>query len=485
MEQERFVERRTQYMEQLGDAIAIVSAGRLQTRNDDVDHDFRQDSNFFFLTGFSEPGAIAVFDPAHETEQYTLFVRKRDPDMEAWNGRRAGTHGALETYGADAAHVVEDFGLWLKNRLLGRTDIHYALGGSNDSTVLSAISSARAYSLRSGAISPSSMTDPSSILSEMRLFKAPAEVEALRQACHISATAHTEVMRFTRPGMNERQVQAAIEYMFAVNGSQRVGYGSIIAGGDNATILHYVENNQDLRDGDLVLIDAAAEYDHFTADITRTFPINGTFTAPQRALYELTLTAERDVIKMCTPGLPFADMHTKAVKILSHGLVEIGLLPGSVDEAIEKGWYRQFFFHGTGHWLGMDVHDAGAYKRDREPRKLEPSMCFTVEPGLYVAPEKEVLSLSHASYDATGAFALSYEIGADEAKAEMAKVDEAAGFVEFTVPAEFIGLGVRIEDNILITESGHDNMSQEAPVDPGDIETICQQESSLSLPDLP
>jgi len=481
MDQTRFAARRATFMEQLGDTIAIIPAGRLQTRNDDVEHAFRQNSDFFFLTGFSEPDSIAVFDPSHSTEPYTLFVRPRDPEMEAWNGLRAGTEGAKERFGADAAHSVDDLDSWLRTRLIGRTSVGYALGGSDDQRVLGAIAAARSHARRVGVTTPEAVTDPSAILHEMRLHKTPDEIEALRRACHISAVAHTEAMRIARPGMNERHVQAAIEYVFMALDSERVGYGSIVAGGANATILHYVENDQILGDGDLLLIDAGAEFRHFTADITRTFPINGKFTAPQRALYELVLDAERQVMDMCVPGLAYSDMHEKAVEILSHGLVLLGLLPGTGEEVIEKGWYRQFFFHGTGHWLGIDVHDAGAYKVKGAGRPLEPTMVFTVEPGIYIAPHKTSVSLSNATYDPKEAAQLTYEIGAAAAKTEFARRAEEAGSTDFDVPSEFLGIGVRIEDDILVTETGHENMSVGAPVDPDEVESVCAEDSELPL----
>ncbi|GMQ94364.1 MAG: Xaa-Pro aminopeptidase [Acidimicrobiia bacterium] len=468
-------------MERLGDTVAVIPAGKMQTRNDDVEHAFRQNSDFFFLTGFPEPDSVAVFDPTHDTEQYTLFVRPRDPETEAWNGLRAGTEGATERFGADAAHDLDELDSWLRRRLVGRTTVAYALGSASDDRIVQAIATARAHAYRVGVTTPEHMTDPRAILHEMRLYKSPEEIDALREACRISAIAHTEALRFTRPGMNERQVQAAIEYVFMAMGSERVGYGSIVAGGANATILHYVENDQPVNDGDLLLIDAGAESGHLTADITRTFPINGTFTAPQRAVYELVLDAERQVIDMCIPGSPYSDMHVRAVEILSHGLVELGLLPGSGTEVIEKGWYRQFFFHGTGHWLGIDVHDAGSYKVDGAARSLRPSMAFTVEPGIYVAPHKATVSLSNAPYDPKEAEQLSYEIGASAARAELARRTEDAGSAEFDVPSEFLGIGIRIEDDILITADGFENMSAGAPVDPDEIETVCAEESELPI----
>jgi len=466
-------------MSELGDAIAIIPAGQEQIRNDDVEHGFRQNSDFFFLTGFPEPDSIAVFDPTHDKERYTLFVRPRDPEMESWNGRRAGVVGAVEQYGADAAHTLEEFDTWLRNRLGGRTTAAFTLESSIEAKVLKALSATRGAGQRLGMTAPDRILDPRAILHEMRLIKSGDEIEALREACRISAVAHVEAMRYTSPGRNEREVQAAIEYVFMSMGSERIGYGSIVAGGDNATILHYVENEMTLNDGDLLLIDAGAEYGHLTADITRTFPVNGKFSAPQRALYDLVLEAERQVIGMATPGLAFTDMHTKAVEILSTGLVDLGLLPGTADEAIAKGWYREFFFHGTGHWLGIDVHDAGAYRVEGVGRPLEPGMAFTVEPGVYVAPEKPSVSLSHAAYDPDEMVKLGYELGATAAKEALENRRKEAGFTTFDVPDEFLGLGIRIEDDILITADGHENMSAGVPVAPDEIEALCAEASSL------
>jgi len=255
MNMSRFESRRSEFMSRIGDSIAILPAGNEQIRNDDVTHAFRQDSDFFFLTGFTEPDAIAVFDPAHNTEQYTLFVRPRDPETEAWNGRRAGIEGALEKYGADAAHTLDDFDNWLRKRLVGRSSAAYTLGRTHDARFVAALDAARGHANRVGGTVPDRIIDLRTILHEMRLIKSPEEIDALREACRISAVAHTEAMRYARPGRTERQVQAAIEYVFASMGSERIGYGSIVAGGDNAVILHYVENEMALIDGDLLLIE--------------------------------------------------------------------------------------------------------------------------------------------------------------------------------------------------------------------------------------
>ena len=467
-------------MDRLGDTIAIVPAGKEQVRNDDVDHAFRQNSDFFFLTGFAEPDAVAVFDPSAESP-YTLFVRPRDPEMEAWNGRRAGPEGAVERHGADAAYVIDELPLRLRSMIVDRGSVGYRMGSGADDAVLTAMRSVLNHAERAGVGSPAGIVDIGSILHEMRVIKSSDEIASLREACRISAIAHAEAMRYAAPGRTERQVQAAIEYVFAAMGSERVGYGSIVAGGDNAVILHYVENDQVLEDGDLLLIDAGAEFHHLTADITRTFPVNGRFTAPQRAVYDVVLRAEQDVIAMCEPGVPYADMHTRAIEILSEGLVDLGLLPGPVDEVIAKGWYRQFYFHGTGHWLGIDVHDAGAYKRDRAARPMAPGMAFTVEPGLYIAPEKGTVTLTHSLYDADAALDEAFRLGPAEAKKARQQRDDEAGSMDFTIPEEFLGIGVRIEDDILITDTGHENMTTLVPVDPDEIETLCAEESSIPV----
>lgn len=481
MTYDRFAHRRAEFLERLGDTIAIIPAGNEQVRNDDVDHAFRQDSDFFFLTGFTEPDAVAVFDPADQDEPYVLFVRPRDPEMESWNGRRAGTAGAVEAHGADAAFTVAEFDDWIRPRLRGRSTVAYTIGGRYQSNLLSAMASARDHGERMGIAAPGEITDPRTILHEMRVFKSPDEIAALRRACHISAMAHAEAMRFARPGLTERHVQAAVEYVFGAMDAERIGYGSIVAGGINAVILHYVENDQTLANGDLLLIDAGAEYHHLTADITRTFPVNGTFTAPQRAIYDIALEAERSVIHRVAPGLPYSDMHTHAIEVLTAGMVELGLLPGPADEAISKGWFREFFFHGTGHWLGIDVHDAGAYRVDGTGRQLEPAMAFTVEPGIYLAPEKRTITLSHATYDADEAMRMAFELGGVKAKAELEQRRQEAGTFDFEVPSEFLGIGVRIEDDILVTEDGYENMTALVPTDPADIESLCAEESSLPL----
>ena len=480
MTTDRFAERRSAFLSRLGQTVAVVPAAHEQIRNDDVPHPFRQDSDFHFLTGFTEPDAVAVFDAASDTP-FTLFVRPRDAKAEAWTGLRAGTEGAVERFGADAAFPLEELDDQLRRRLAGRGSVGYVPGGLVEPKVLGALRAVRSYADRSGVAVPTRIVDIRAIVHELRLVKSDDEIEALREACRISAVAHNEAMRFAAPGRSERQVAAALEYVFGVMDAERVGYSSIVAGGDNACILHYVENDQTLVDGDLLLIDAAAEYRHLTSDITRTFPVNGHFSAPQRAIYELVLQAQQAVVSLCRPGLPFTDMHTRAVEVLAAGMVELGLLPGTADEVVAKGWYRQFFFHGTGHWLGVDVHDAGTTRIDGAGRPLEPGMAFTVEPGVYVARDKAAVTLSHAEYDPDDRLRLAFELGAEEAKAEVARREQEAGTFEFKVPAQYLGIGVRIEDDLLITAKGYENLSALSPVEPDAVEALCAEESRLPL----
>lgn len=468
---ERFTHRRAQFAAGIDGGIAVVPAAKEVTRNDDVAYEFRQSSDFFFLTGFDEPDAIALFDPAHD-KPYVLFVRPRDPEMEAWNGRRAGVDGAVADFGADAAYPIGDFDKVLRDRLRGRGTLWYAVGSSLDDRVLGALRQARGFKARTGVTIPSSIADPATILNELRLIKSPEEITALRSACRVSAAGHSKAIRFAAPGRAEHDVQAAMEYLFRSCGAVREAYPSIVASGDNACILHYTENNRLMVDGDLLLIDAAAEIGYMAADITRTFPVNGQFTAPQRAVYDVVLAAQEAVIAVCQPGLPFTDMHDIAVRVLTEGMVDLGLLPGPVEDAIAYGWYREFYFHGTGHWLGMDVHDSGAYRIDGAGRPLAEGMAFTVEPGIYVAPEKRTLTLPKVPFDVDAERDLTYEVGGAEAKSTLDNRKADAETVTHQVPEEFLGIGVRIEDDLLVTEMGCENLTRDVPVDPDEIEAL-------------
>ncbi|MEN8234917.1 MAG: aminopeptidase P N-terminal domain-containing protein [Actinomycetota bacterium] len=477
---DRFAQRRRQFMNAIGDGIAVVPAAVETVRNDDVHHPFRQSSDFFFLTGFDEPDAVAIFDPTHD-EPYALLVRPRDPEMEAWNGKRAGVDGARERFGADASYPIGDLAKVLRDRFRGRDELWYATGSPTDPRVLGALAHARGMSRRTGISVPSSIVDPSTAIHELRLVKSDAEIEALREACRISAEGHAEAIRFTESGKTEHDVQSAMEYVFRASGSVREGYPSIVASGENACILHYVENDQVMEDGDLLLIDAAAEIEYLSSDITRTFPVNGRFSEPQLAVYNVVLAAQEAVIAACEPGLPYNEMHEIAVRVLTEGMVDLGLLPGSVDDAIEYGWYREFYFHGTGHWLGMDVHDAGSYRVDGEGRPLTAGMTFTVEPGIYVAPEKLTLELAKVPFEMDAERDLAYLEGATETKRILDERKADAEKVTHDVPAAYLGIGVRIEDDILVTEDGCENLTRGVPVDPDDIEALWKEAPTVSL----
>ncbi len=471
---DRYSQRRTQFMNAIGGGLAIVPAAVETVRNDDVQHVFRQSSDFFFLTGFEEPDAVALLDPGHD-EPYVLFVRPHDPEMEVWYGKRAGVDGAKERFGADAAYPISDLDKVLRDRFRDRDTLWYPIGSSADSRVLGALSQARGMQTRTGITVPASIVDPSTILDEMRLIKTSEEIDALREACSISAEGHAEAIRFAAPGRSEHEVQSAMEYVFRASGAVREGYPSIVASGDNACILHYVENDQPLHDGDLLLIDAAAEIAYLSSDITRTFPVNGRFSDAQRAIYDVVLAAQEAVIDACKPGLPFTDMHDIAVRTLTEGMVDLGLLPEPVEDAIAYGWFREFYFHGTGHWLGMDVHDAGVYRIDGAGRPLQPGMTFTVEPGIYVARDKTVLDLANAPFDLDGERDLAYLQGASEAKRILDERKSEADVVTHEVPEQFLGIGVRIEDDLLVTSSGCENLTRGVPVDPDEIEALWEQ----------
>jgi len=475
---DQYEQRRAELMKHIGDDVAVVSAAFETVRNNDTHHTFHQSSNFFFLTGFGEPDAVALFDPTHD-EPYVLFVRPHDPELEAWNGRRAGVDGAVTDFGADAAFPIDDLGKVLRSRLLGREALWYTIGGPNDPQVLGAVDRARAQHLRTGETVPTAIRNAAALVGEMRVIKSADEIDLLREACRISAEGHVEAMRFAAPGLAEHAVETAMEFTWRSLGGRHDGYPSIVASGDNACILHYTENDRTMEDGDLLLVDAAAEVEHMSADITRTFPVNGVFTAPQRALYDVVLAAQEDVIAACKPGLPYSDMHDIAVKTLTEGMVDLGLLPGPVDDAIGFGWYRQFYFHGTGHWLGLDVHDSGAYRVDGKGRPLEPGMVFTIEPGIYVAREKATVELHRDPYDAQAALDFAYLEGAAEAKRATEERKEAAESFTHTVPDEYLGIGVRIEDDVLVTADGIENMSRGVPVDPDEIEVLASEGSTV------
>lgn len=414
-------------------SVLIIPSAHHSIRNHDVDHPWRQDSDFWFLTGLDEPDSVLVLLPGRFGEEVVLFVRTRDPAAETWNGRRCGLEGAVSRFGAEKAYAIQDFDAQLGKLLEGVREVAWVFGHDPafDQRVISAARRHRTQpKLRVDG--PDHLTDLSAALWPLRQFKEPSEIAALRRAGQISAEGHHEAMRLAQPGMNEAQIQAGLEYVFKSGGGTRLGYGSIVAGGDNATILHYVENNQPVADGALVLVDAGCEVDQHTADITRTWPVNGRFSPAQRAVYDVVLRAQLAAIDACRVGRRFHDVHDIAIRHLTTGMVEIGLLTGEVDALIADLSFKKYYMHGTSHWLGLDVHDVGHVHQDKESRPLEPGMVLTVEPGLYVSLD------------------------------------------DLDAPEHLRGIGVRIEDDVLVTEGDPDVLTASCVKRPEDLERMVQ-----------
>lgn len=474
-----FAERRQRFADSIGDALAIIPGAQEVRRNADTDHEFRQSSDFFFLTGFDEPDAVLVLNPAHAKERFVLFVRPRDREMEIWNGRRAGVEGAIGTYGADTAYPIDQLDDKLRELAIDRPALYYRLGNpAFDGRITRLIAEMRAARPR-GYSTPARIDDPGLVLHEMRLRRSPAELARHRRACEISGEGHTEAMRFARPGLYEYEVQAALEFVFRVNGSPRNGYPSIVASGANACILHYRENTRRMEDGDLLLIDAGCEYGYHTADITRTLPVNGRFTATQRAIYELVLRAQLAAIDAARPGNRYQAIHDAARRVLTEGLVELGLLPRGVADALAMHHYREFFMHGTGHWLGMDVHDVGDYRVHGTSRVLEPGMVLTVEPGLYFDAARETATFFLREYSEDEMWERRYRLGPTAAKKLEEEEKASAATLVHPIPAEFRGIGVRIEDDVLITGEGCEVLTADTPKAAEEIERVCAEPPRL------
>lgn len=474
-----FAERRVRFAAAIGDAIAIIPGAGEVRRNGDVNYEFRQGSDFFFLTGFDEPDAVAVINPADPKERYVLFVRPRDREMEIWNGRRAGVEGAVAAYGADAAYPVEQLDDKFREYLIDRPTVYYRLGGGAfDARIVRLVSELRAARVR-GHQAPVRIEDPGPILHELRLRRSPAELARHRRACEISREAHTEAMRYARPGLHEYQVQAALEFVFRASGSPRNGYPSIVASGPNACILHYASSERRMEDGDLLLIDAGCEWGYHSADITRTFPVNGRFTAPQRAIYEVVLRAQLAGIAAARPGNRYEAVHEAARRVLTEGLVALGLLPRGVDDSLAMHHYREFYMHGTGHWLGMDVHDVGDYRIEGKSRGLEPGMVFTVEPGLYVDPERETATFYLREYSEDEMWERRLRLGMAAAKKLEDEEKAKAEKLVHPIPKEFRGLGVRIEDDVLVTADGCEVLTAGTPKTVAEVERACAEPPRL------
>ncbi len=428
--------RRNNLMQQIGDdGIAIISTSPVRQRNRDVEHPFRPDSDFIYLTGFEEPEAVAVLIPGRSQGQFIIFCLERNQEIEVWDGYRAGLEEAQEIYGADDAFPITDIDEILPGLMEGREKVYYAMGcNSNfDQQVLGWLNQLKKQQ-RSGVHAPGEIIALDHLLHEMRLYKSAAEIRSIRKAALISVEAHKRAMRFVRPGIKEYQVEAEIIHTFMQNGAHSAAYPSIVGSGRNSCILHYIKNSATLKKDDLLLIDAGAEYDYYAADITRTFPVSGRFSRAQRRLYQIVLNAQYAAIKQVRPGSHWNQPHEAAVKVITEGLVELGLLKGRVTTLIKSGAYKKFYMHRTGHWLGMDVHDVGEYKEGNVWRTLEPGMVLTIEPGLYIP-------------------------------AGAKKVDK-----------RWWNIGIRIEDDVLVTKDGCDVLSDDIVKEIDDIEALMAED---------
>jgi Xaa-Pro aminopeptidase len=406
----------------LEDSAIIVSAASVKSRISDTEYSYRQDSNFYYLSGYEEPESLILIRPNQDKERFIIFCRDRDPLREQWDGFRTGQEGVIQDYGADAAYSINSIDEIMPKLLEGAKNIYFSMSApcGVDAKISSWVEDIR-KNTRSGAEPPQNLLSLDSILHEMRLIKESDEMDLMKQAANITTEAHIRAMQSVRPGMYEYQLEAEYLYAFNKNGARSPAYNSIVGGGNNSCILHYVENNAELKDGDLVLVDAGCEYQYYASDVTRTFPVNGKFSPEQREIYSIVLEAHKQSMEQAKPGNKWNLMHEKSVEVIVEGLLSIGLLQGSRDEIIDKGEYSKFYMHRIGHWLGMDVHDVGSYKQDGDWRPLEEGMVMTVEPGIYILDSME---------------------GVDD---------------------KWKGIGVRIEDDIAITDSGFEILTPDVP----------------------
>ncbi|WP_404365139.1 Xaa-Pro aminopeptidase [Marinobacter sp.] len=427
-----FAERRRKLMERMApDSIAIVPSAPEKVRNRDVHHQFRQDSDFQYLTGFGEPDSVLVLIPGREHGESVLFCKERNPDKELWDGFLVGPEGAIERFGLDDAFPVGDIDDILPGMIEGRSRVYYPLGRDPafDTQVMDWVKVLRSK-VRSGARPPGEFVALEHMLHDLRLYKSASEIKVMAKAGEISAEAHIRAMKRAEPGAYEYQLEAELIHTFMSRGARTTAYPSIVGGGANGCILHYIENSSVLREGDLVLIDAGCELECYASDITRTFPVSGRFSEAQRQLYEVVLAAQYAAIDAVRPGNHWNHSHEAALKVLTQGLIDLGLIELSLDEALEQQAYRPFFMHRTGHWLGMDVHDVGDYKVGDAWRELEPGMVLTVEPGLYIAPDN------------------------------------------FSVDEKWRGIGIRIEDDVVVTREGCRVLSEGVPKTIPEIESL-------------
>lgn len=433
MNSQEYLRRRLALLDKMapGSAAILFAAPEAQ-RNADSDYPYRQNSDFWYFTGFNEPEAALLLIKSDENHHHTvLFNRVRDVTAEIWFGRRLGQEAAPAKLGVDRALPFNEIGEQLHLLLNGLDVVYHAQGeyAHADKLVFAALDTLRTGGKRKGFNAPATLTDWRPWVHEMRLFKSPAEIDILRRAGEISALAHTRAMEKCRPGMFEYQLEGEIHHEFNRHGARYPSYNTIVGSGENACILHYTENESQMRDGDLVLIDAGCEYQGYAGDITRTFPVNGKFTPAQRAIYDIVLESEVRAIEMFAPGRSIREVNEEVVRIMLRGLIKLGILHGDVDTLFAEQAHRQFFMHGLSHWLGMDVHDVGDYGTADRGRTLEPGMVLTVEPGLYIAPDADV-------------------------------------------PAAYRGIGIRIEDDIVITATGNEVLTSGVVKDPDAIEAL-------------
>ncbi|MDF0556638.1 aminopeptidase P N-terminal domain-containing protein [Kamptonema sp. UHCC 0994] len=421
-------QRREQLMAKIGSGTAVFRSAPMAVMHNDVEYAYRQDSDFLYLTGFNEASAVAVFAPHHEEHKFVLFVQPKDPEKETWHGYRAGVEGAKEIYGADEAYPINELDEKLPKYLEKAERIYYHLGRDRvfNETLLKHWQRLMATYPKRGT-GPTAIEDSNLILHPMRLVKSETELELMRKAADISVDAHNHAMEFAKPGRYEYEIQAEIEHIFRLRGGNGPAYPSIVASGRNSCILHYIENNRQLQDGDLLLIDAGCAYGYYNADITRTFPVGGKFTPEQKTIYELVLEAQLQAIAEVKPGNPYSKVHETAVRVLVKGLMDLGLLCGDIEEIIKEEKYKPFYMHRTGHWLGLDVHDVGVYQYGENPQLLQPGQVLTVEPGIYISPE----------------------IKSVEGQPE--------------VDQKWRGIGIRIEDDVLVTPDGHQVLTAAVP----------------------
>ena len=421
-------------MQQIGlGNIALIASASNQTRNRDVEFPFRQDSDFYYLTGFGEADSLAVFIPGREQGEYILFCKEYDEKKNLWEGAHAGLEGATKHYQADDSFPIDDMDEILPGMLENKSKVFYPMGrdGELDHQILEWITNLKKQS-RNGISAPGELVSLEHILHEMRLIKSAAELKLMRRAAEVSSKAHKRAMQTCKPGMYEYQIESEIIHEFMQQGLRNTAYPSIVAGGKNACVLHYVENGDKLKKNDLLLIDAGVECDHYAADITRTFPVSGKFSLAQKQLYQLVLDSQHAAIEHIYPGVPWNNAHDASVEVLTKGLVKLGLLKGRVAKLIKDEKYKQFYMHRIGHWLGMDVHDVGDYKVAEKWRLLEPGMVLTIEPGLYIPVDAE------------------------------------------KVAKQWRGIGIRIEDDILVTQDGYEVLSHAIPKEIDEIETLMQ-----------